>query len=128
MVEIRVDVDARGPVFDGRAAHEVDAFLQDAKDDLAQQGLADLHFYMDLFFKNPTPYYETQVIAQRIGSDRVIHDRGIIYGPWLAGTGSRNRTTRFKGYAHWRRTVQDLTRKAPALLERALRPHLERMR
>jgi hypothetical protein len=30
----------------------------------------------------------------------------VIYGPWLEGTGSRNATTRFKGYASFRRAAQ----------------------
>jgi hypothetical protein len=35
-----------------------------------------------------------------------ITDGGVIYGPWLEGTSSRNRTSRFPGYASFRRTSQ----------------------
>lgn len=122
-----VEVEVRGPIADGRAVRELDAFLEHAKNDVAQQGLADLHFYMNRFFRNPTPYYETQVIAERSADDIVIHDRGIVYGPWLAGVGSRNATTRFKGYPHWRLTVQELEQKAPELLRRILPQYLARM-
>jgi hypothetical protein len=40
----------------------------------------------------------------------VISDRGVVYGPWLEGTGSRNQTTRFKGYASFRRVRDWLER------------------
>jgi len=36
----------------------------------------------------------------------LITDGGCIYGPWLEGVGSRNATTRFKGYASFRKTAQ----------------------
>jgi len=34
------------------------------------------------------------------------HPKRVIYGPWLEGVSSRNQTTRFKGYASFRRTEQ----------------------
>jgi hypothetical protein len=107
-----------GDLFDD-AEKIVDSWLEDVKDSYAQQGISRLHQLMDQSFRNPTPYYETQVTIDRSGADRVIHDRGVIYGPWLEGVGSRNRTTRFKGYHHWRRTVQYLEQEeGPAILER----------
>lgn len=44
------------------------------------------------------------------GDEGIIDDGGIIYGPWLEGVGSRNATTRFKGYFMWRRTAQNMER------------------
>lgn len=40
----------------------------------------------------------------------VIHDSNAVQGPWLEGTSSRNKTTRFKGYAMFRRATQQLER------------------
>ena len=34
------------------------------------------------------------------------HPKRVIYGPWLEGVSSRNQTTRFKGYASFRRTEE----------------------
>lgn len=104
----------------GRADREVDQWMDDVMDTVATKGLAELHKWMDTYFRNPTPYYETQVTWDRVGADRIIHDRGIVYGPWLDGSGSRNRTSRFKGYAHWRNTrnyLQD--RGIPEVLDAA---------
>jgi hypothetical protein len=36
----------------------------------------------------------------------LITDGGCIYGPWLEGIGSRNDTSRFKGYSSFRKTAQ----------------------
>jgi len=51
-----------------------------------------------------------------------ISDGGVLYGPWLEGTSSRNQTTRFKGYASFRRTGQWLQRQA----QRISNHHLQR--
>ncbi|MCR4340904.1 MAG: hypothetical protein NUW01_13575 [Gemmatimonadaceae bacterium] len=48
----------------------------------------------------------------------VISDGGVVYGPWLAGVGSRNDTTRFKGYTHWRQTVQEIEKQKPIIAKR----------
>ena len=36
----------------------------------------------------------------------LITDGGMVYGPWLEGIGSRNETSRFKGYSSFRKTAQ----------------------
>jgi hypothetical protein len=36
----------------------------------------------------------------------MISDGGVVYGPWLEGTSSRNQSTRFKGYGTFRKTAQ----------------------
>jgi len=50
-----------------------------------------------------------------------IHDSGVVYGPWLEGTSARNQTTRFKGYAQFRKTKDWLekTQMKPTLKKHA---------
>lgn len=84
-----------GPLF------EADPFGQASlaiRDEVAADVLAVAHGVMDARFVNPTPYYETQVTNEVFGTDRIVHDRGVIYGPWLEGTSWRNRVSTFKGY------------------------------
>lgn len=50
-----------------------------------------------------------------------IDDGGVVYGPWLEGVGRRNRTTRFKGYASFRRTGQWLNKQIPRVARGQLR-------
>ena len=122
-----IEVNLSGPVFDGRAAHEVRAFLDEAVHDVAAQGYSDVMHNLEGSIRHPTPYYETQITVDSAGSSRIINDRGIIYGPWLEGVGSRNKTTRFKGYFSFRRATQQLRGQATELAERVLEKYTRRM-
>lgn len=120
-------VTVSGPLFDGRADRAAQEFVQEALDEVAGQGLANWQMHLDANIKHPTPYYETQVTVERAGNERVVHDRGIIYGPWLEGEGSRNRSTRFKGYHSLRKATQELRAQAQGLVEHVLHRYLGRM-
>lgn len=116
-----------GPIFDGRAARAAHDFCHAVADDVAQQGRSDVMSNLNASIRHPTPYYETQITVDRAGTDRIVNDRGIIYGPWLEGVGSRNATTRFKGYHSFRRAAQKLQGEVPRLAAYTLRRFLERM-
>ena len=122
-----MDVDTSGPLFDGRYERAVEDFRDEMKEEIGSQALADLHEELDHRIQNPTPYYETQVRGEREGADYRVHDSDVVYGPWLEGVGSRNATTRFKGYHHWRRTRQLIEGKAQGLAEHVLQRFLGRM-
>ena len=49
------------------------------------------------------------------------------YGPWLEGTGSRNQTTRFKGYHSFRQAARQLDLIAQGIAEDAFQPYLREM-
>lgn len=123
MTSVRVS----GPLFDGRGDRAVEDFVQEALDEVAGQGLANWQSHLDANIKHPTPYYETQIMVERAGTERVVHDRGVIYGPWLEGEGSRNRTAKFKGYRSLRKATQELRAQAQGLVETVLARHLGRM-
>lgn len=124
-----MDIRVSGPLFDGRAQRELAQMESDIKETVARQGLADLHFNLDRALKHQTPYYTTQLLVERQVSDWVVKDRGVIYGPWLEGVGSRNYpVTSFKGYGTFRKTAQELRAKVPTLIEPVVRRHLDGMR
>jgi hypothetical protein len=52
-----------------------------------------------------------------------IDDNNVVYGPWLEGTSRRNQTTRFKGYASFRKTREWLDKRTKAII----RPRVLRM-
>lgn len=62
--------------------------------------------------------YRRNVTPVILGARGRIHDNGVVYGPWLEGTGSRNASTRFKGYAAFRRTGDFLQAEAKAVAEK----------
>lgn len=120
-------VTTTGPLFDGGAERAMHAFIQAAVDEVAKAAISAVHQNLDASIRNPTPYYETQIVVDRMGTDRVVHDRGIVYGPWLEGTGSRNRTTRFKGYSSFRRARDRVQGQAASIVVPVLRRFLPRM-
>lgn len=122
-----ISVAAHGAVVTGKATGIVREMLVAMRDEIAQQTFAEVHRLLDKHIKNPTPYYETQILNEVIGTDRVIHDRGIIYGPWLEGISSRNRTTRFKGYHSFRDARDSADRDAQALIQAVLRKYAGRL-
>jgi len=58
--------------------------------------------------KASTGHYRRNVHGKVTNLHGRIDDGGVVYGPWLEGVGTRNQTTRFKGYASFRRTAQYL--------------------
>lgn len=127
-MNITIDIDRHGPLFDGRADHEIDQMLHDARQQVAQQGLANWQQYLDRSIKHPTPYYETQVNIAEHGDEFLINDRDIVYGPWLEGVGSRNfPRTRFKGYASLRKAFALLETQAGMLIARVVARFIEEM-
>lgn len=70
--------------------------------------------------------WRASVHSQFADNEGVVTDGGIVYGPWLEGAGSRNQTTRFKGYRMWRTTLQNMDRSGAAevyrpIVDRAVR-------
>jgi hypothetical protein len=123
-VVIRID----GPMFNGLAARAAEQAAEEAIGQIGAQASAHVHANLDRSLRNPTPYYETQVTLDRpMPLTAIVHDRGIVYGPWLEGTGSRNRTTRFKGYASFRRAAQQTERDAQRVTDAVMRRFLPRM-
>lgn len=123
-----ITVYTRGPLFaPGRSAEVIDRFLDAAKDDVAQEGYQLVHDRLSVF-KHPTGRYAGRVMIERAARDRVITDQGIVYGPWLEGTSSRNQSTRFKGYRIFRRVAQQLRRQVRPIAQRQLDAFLARLR
>lgn len=114
---LSIEITTTGPIFDGTIGDVLSDLQDEWRDSVALAVTSELHSIMDSSFVNPTPYYEVQVINELQVPDRVVHDRGIIYGPWLEGIGSRNARSRFKGYSMWRRTVQEVEGRTVAIGE-----------
>lgn len=67
-----------------------------------------------------TGHYRQNIHPKSQGLLGTISDGGVIYGPWLEGTGSRNQTTRFKGYGSFRKTAQFMRGKVREVLQKHL--------
>ena len=115
-----------GPIFDGRVGPITDAWLNTQFDKVAERSVEIVREEFGDVVQNPTGFYSSKIKADvRVNAaathDVVVHDSDVIYGPWLAGTGSRNSDDGFRGYTHWRKTKQRLEVEAPKILIGTLR-------
>lgn len=119
--------EAHGPIFDGRAEVALLEMCDKIDDEVARAGKAEVLATLGSVLRHPTGYYESQITTTGNGNSTDITDGGVIYGPWLEGVGSRNRTTRFKGYATFRRVAQQLDAQAGPIAERVADVYVRRM-
>ncbi len=124
MTDLIIEARLAGPLFDDRGLLALDRLTDDLQGEVAASAYAAVMTNLNASIKVPTPYYETQVTTDRVVADYVVHDRGIVYGPWLEGVSERNAATRFKGYASFRRAWQAANADVPHLAEVVLQRHL----
>ena len=121
---VHVDIETHGPIFvPGLPEAVIHRGVRHAEGEIAEEGAQMVRTNLTSVLRHPTGYYRSHVRAE--GS--VVQDGGVIYGPWLEGTGSRNRTTRFKGYWTFRRTTQQLQAASGRIAERELAPYVRRL-
>lgn len=116
-MNLNADVRLSGPVFNGEAVRRIDDATEDAEKTVAKRGLQLVQLRLPTVLRNPTGHYQSRISVVQTGSGHEVNDDGVVYGPWLEGTGSRNRTTRFKGYATFRRVGQQLDAEAGDIAE-----------
>lgn len=121
------DVEFHGPFFNGGSIAVLGAMSADIAATLAEEGTALVQGELPHVLRNPTPRYQLGIHDEANGNNAKVTDGGIIYGHWLEGTGSRNRTTRFKGYFTFRRMTHILDMRAEGIAERVALPYIGRM-
>lgn len=113
-------VEFSGPLFDGRMPAILSRYESAASQRLAQRGHDAVEQILGSSLQHPTGYYQSHVRVERQADDSVVTDDGVVYGPWLEGTGSRNETTRFKGYHSFRQAAQRVNEQAVRIAESVL--------
>ena len=119
-------VTVHGPLFNGQAAAAMRAYIPDMTENVAEMAESRVRAGTSIF-RHPTGAYESRITTRAMGDRAEVHDQNSVYGPWLEGTGSRNRTTRFKGYHFWRKAGQEADARALPVAEQTLQPYLRRM-
>jgi hypothetical protein len=110
-----------GPLFSGNAGVILDRATEEIAREVAKVGEQDVKARLGNVLRHPTGKYQSRIRAGAETTGRVvIDDQRSVYGPWLEGTGRRNARSRFKGYATFRKTLQQLDGKAAAIAERVV--------
>lgn len=120
-------MDFSGPLFDNRALEALVDYRDAIEYDLSERGEELVLQRLGHVLRHPTGRYESHVKDRAFRNARQVWDEKSVYGPWLEGTGSRNSTTRFKGYRTFRQSTQQLERESLRIAEQTLRPYLIRM-
>lgn len=129
LIRLSFRTSRNGPLFNGQAGRAADDFAEDWEEETAEFALSVVRGIYHSSFQNPSGYYEAHVRISNQSGDPVLNDGGKIkYGPWLEGVGSRNATTRFKGYHAFRDAARAAEVRAQRIGERLLdRRYLRRM-
>jgi hypothetical protein len=115
-------------MFDGRAFRALHEYEIEMRYRIAERGKEMVLETLHEVLQNPTGYYESQVrVEGRANFVDVVTDGGVVYGPWLEGTSSRNQTTRFKGYGTFRKVKDRLEKESIRIAVRTLPKFLFRM-
>ena len=123
MLRIRTSVRTHGALFDQRGPRIMNEYCDDLEEDGAEWALSHIKGTFHTHFKQPTGYYESNVEIHNTTTGTEVWDGGYagpVYGPWLEGVGSRNNTTRFKGYHAFRKAAMALERRIEGMGERLL--------
>lgn len=120
------EVTTTGPLFDGSADRILTDFTEDAASTVGDEGVEMVRRRLASVLKHPTGNYSSHINAVNHGTLSEVNDDDVIYGPWLEGTGSRNASSRFKGYSTFRKVRQELEAKAGDIAEREVLPQYMR--
>ena len=108
-----------GPLFDGVAKKELHAAVLAVQNEVADYALFQWQMNLEASLQNPTGRYMSKLHVVRSEAFDAVNDgwpgSGVVYGPWLEGVGSRNQTTRFKGYFALRRAANSVAQKTTAI-------------
>lgn len=92
----------RGVIFDERGKQAIRNFTEQTTRAVTDAGYDIVYQLFRQRIQHGTGYFLSHLDTEISGTYGRVHDSMIIYGLWLEGIGSRNATTRFKGYHAWR--------------------------
>lgn len=142
------DVKMTGPLFDGRADAALDRGIKAVRAHVAATGVTmtravfagSIRAEHGRFLASIGTTGQSRMYTTRGGhrtytlpvvvdgtTDTLVTTDLATYGPWLEGSGSRNDSTRFKGYHGFRRAGQELDRIAGNLANVAIAPYVREM-
>ena len=139
MVEISTKVEITGALFKGTAPSVLRKVTNSAVEELLEEGQG---FLFETLRPRPAGVYKTAQEAGRNAStgnyrrnvqasvqnlSGTLSDGGVLYGPWLEGVSSRNKSTRFPGYFSFRKAQQYMDKKSEKVLNKYMAKFARKM-
>lgn len=125
---LNVTVKQKGQVFNAAASKAAATrMITNINESLAQEGVNRVKERLGHVLQHPTGYYQSRIQVKKGSTYRGVTDGGVIYGGWLEGLSSRNKTTRFKGYHVFRDIQQQLAKDKEKLAQPAVTKFVNEM-
>jgi hypothetical protein len=123
-LKIKLAADVSGPLADGTAEKAVDQWLERTTQRLGDEAVEMLRAYPLDKSGRAHGAFQSMLQVTRVSVSQTMvrgpQERGVVWSPWLEGTSSRNESTGFKGYHLFRKTRQQLQKRAPQIGEQVL--------
>lgn len=132
MPRLKVDYSFTGPLARGEHRQLIPHFIKLMEEQVAEYGVDMIrNRYRAVFrYRYPSKHKgkASGAVRNRMsnGHQQLVAGN-IVYGAWLEGTGSRNASTRFKGYQTFRLVSQQLQQRAVGMAEVILGPYLRKL-
>lgn len=123
MIDIKYS--AKGPIVEGHLARGMPATVAEIEYDIGDLAVTLIQRRLDQVLRHPTGRYRSSIHTVITGNGLIVED-GTVYGAWLEGVGTRNRSSRFKGYRTFRTVAQQVRREAPEIARRLLADAIRR--
>lgn len=117
----------KGPLFTS-GTRILDDAIEEINQQVAKRAESLIRQRLKTVLKHPTGRYMSRIRVEETHSQAIVSDSRTVYGPWLEGTGSRNRTTRFKGYATFRKVSQQIQNESVRIADAVVARYIARLR
>lgn len=125
---VNISVQMKGAIFDAARTQAAGKRLTTQMNDvLAEEGARRVRARLDTVLRRPTGYYKSNITVDRRSQFRGITDSGVVYGGWLEGVDSRNKTTRFKGYRTFRIVKQSLNQDRDKIVGSLVKAYIQEL-
>lgn len=121
--KVDIQADVTGPLADGTADNALQEWARNTAAALGKEGVELLRrFPMNKSGRAHGAFQDHLKVLQKgpVATIPAPMIKGVTWGPWLEGTSKRNSSTRFKGYHLFRKTRQELQKRAPEIGQREL--------
>lgn len=106
-----------GPFFTANPVHIVGDHLDQMRLMVADIAETRVRTHLSTHQRIQTGFNVSHVQVRNISSSLTqVQQTNAVYGPWIEGTGSRNKTTRFKGYWSFRTVSSEMNQRVGTII------------
>ena len=125
---MNIDFSSGGPLVSGKLAKGIEDARKSVEQDLGDRAVYLVQDAMSRSIRHRTGHLERAVRSTMRQGSLVVTADSVVYSAWIEGVSSRNKSSRFKGYANFRKATHRLQQEAGNLADDTIRVELSRLR